>query len=83
MTKLFHIVAGAVMVSTTTYLTLVQADGAAKYSYHSEDDLGPANWADVDVEDNQCGGDTQSPIAIDSRSCDMYANYRFIVSSNK
>jgi hypothetical protein len=78
MTKLFNIVVVTVLVSTTY---LGQADGVAKYSYHSEDALGPANWANVDVEDNQCGGDTQSPIAIVSRSCDMYANYRFIVSS--
>jgi carbonic anhydrase len=50
-----------------------------EYSYDITAPLGPPNWASVEIEDNQCGGLSQSPIAITSMECSEYSDYKFEV----
>jgi carbonic anhydrase len=50
-----------------------------EYSYDPDHPLGPASWADVELEGNQCGGNEQSPIAIESIDCTEYADYKLTV----
>ena len=61
-----------------------QDDGgeAAEFSYIPDDeDYGPYAWADLDMDNNQCGGYSNSPIAIEKTHCDLRADYNFTVSS--
>ena len=60
-------------------MTVVAPVVHALYSYEMDDRFGPPRWSEVVVDNNQCGGKTQSPIAIDFSKCTKYANYRFKV----
>lgn len=52
-----------------------------KFEYDPSSELGPQNWAELDIESNQCGGMRQSGINIESSSCSEYdAPYTFSVS---
>ena len=55
--------------------------GEGKFSYDIEAADGPLNWADLDIENNQCGGMSQSGIDIPTGPCDeIMADYVFTVS---
>jgi carbonic anhydrase len=51
------------------------------YSYDQEHPLGPDDWETLELEGNQCGGNAQSPIAIESFECSEYADYKLTVSN--
>lgn len=55
---------------------------AGDFNYDDNDaDKGPAAWANLPLDDNQCGGDSNSPIALESRACDIFEEYVFTVSA--
>jgi carbonic anhydrase len=46
------------------------------YSYDPLKDNGPQNWATLSIENNQCGGDMNSPVAVTSKTqCDRQKSY--------
>jgi carbonic anhydrase len=57
------------------------ADGV--YSYDPDNEFGPANWAKVKVENNQCGGLKNSPIAVQTAACDEFQDYKLTVSTDR
>jgi carbonic anhydrase len=59
------------------------AAGGAVFSYDPTADLGPSNWGDVDVDDNQCEGEKNSPIAVEKSACTRFEDYSFSVSTVK
>jgi carbonic anhydrase len=51
-----------------------------EFSYDPLSEFGPQNWAELNIENNQCGGKAQSGIDIASSSCNEYnAAYTFNV----
>ena len=67
----------AVVVLPTTKASEV------KFSYDPASEFGPQNWANLTIENNQCGGQRQSGIDIVSSSCGEYdAVYSFNVSTD-
>jgi carbonic anhydrase len=56
------------------------AESSAAFSYDPTDEYGPANWYKLDIDGNACAGNKNSPIAVETSSCDRYENYRFVVS---
>jgi carbonic anhydrase len=59
------------------------AAGGAVFSYDPTADLGPSNWGDVDVDDNKCEGEKNSPIAVEKSACTRFEDYSFSVSTVK
>jgi carbonic anhydrase len=58
--------------------------GEGKFSYDLEAEDGPLKWADLDIENNKCGGMAQSGINVPTGPCDeVMADYVFNVSSYK
>lgn len=57
------------------------AESSAAFSYDPTDEYGPANWYKLDIDGNACAGNKNSPIAVETTSCDRYENYRFVVSA--
>jgi carbonic anhydrase len=47
------------------------------FSYNPNSEVGPDNWGSLAIADNQCGGDSNSPIDLYSRPCDVFADYEF------
>jgi carbonic anhydrase len=62
-------------------LSIMALASEGQYSYDPADPFGPANWASVNVPNNQCGGMKNSPIAIQSAACDTFQDYELKVSS--
>jgi carbonic anhydrase len=56
-------------------VTLAADTGKGVYSYDKDSDIGPANWAFLNIPNNQCGGSKNSPIAVSSGECTDYADY--------
>jgi len=51
------------------------------FSYNNASPVGPEFWKDLEMEENECGGDSNSPVAIDkSSTCDAMADYKLGVS---
>ena len=75
------------LLITVYAFALVEASGSS-YDYNSTDqDRGPAHWfALTDIDNNNCGGQKQSPIDIatsmtgGTSGCDLYKDYKFLVS---
>ena len=62
--------------------TIAQAATDAAYSYDLSKATGPQFWAQLDIPDNQCGGDSNSPINVERKSeCDRIEDYTLVVSS--
>jgi hypothetical protein len=70
--------AALLLLAPLTHLTLV--DAAPAYSYDPFSDVGPDLWKALLMEDNQCGGTSNSPIALESEACTVFADYSFGVS---
>lgn len=71
-----------ILALTATALTIEQASaaGAADFTYDPTTDKGPADWKDLvyeDGTDNQCGGQSNSPIAVQPSTCDKFEDYTF------
>jgi carbonic anhydrase len=64
---------------TAPTVTLVHAATGAAFSYDPEAENGPANWSKLEIDGNQCGGSSNSPIAVYTRACDRWGNYEFQV----
>ena len=71
--------ATAAVTVTITNVAVVRAQDGA-YSYDPANEFGPDNWASVVVEDNQCGGLKQSPIAVSTMDCTDFEDYTLTVS---
>jgi carbonic anhydrase len=74
------------MFRTVSILALLigsaSAAKSAKYDYDSGSDVGPQNWGNLSIADNQCGGNIQSGIDVPTGACDeTNADYVFNVSS--
>jgi carbonic anhydrase len=52
----------------------------AKFNYNPDSPYGPAFWGDLKIDNNQCNGDKNSPIAIETSCCDVKANYTLKVN---
>jgi carbonic anhydrase len=70
-------VTAALVALTLPHFTSA-ADGV--YSYDSASPFGPANWGDVVLDNNQCNGRKNSPIAVEDPGCTIYADYNLNVS---
>lgn len=55
------------------------ASGALDYSYNPMASNGPPKWGTVNTGDspNDCDGKSNSPVALESSGCDVYADYSF------
>jgi hypothetical protein len=71
----------AILLFTVTAptFTFVNADTGAAFSYDPEAANGPANWGKLEIDGNQCGEKSNSPIAVYTRACDRWGNYEFQV----
>jgi carbonic anhydrase len=69
------------MVFLVVASTSTRTCDAEQFAYDPASEFGPQNWAALDIENNQCGGNAQSGIDIASSSCNEYeATYTFNVS---
>ncbi len=55
---------------------------SAAFSYDPDADNGPDHWKDLEIDGNQCGGESNSPIAVETHGCDRYEEYTMSVSSS-
>lgn len=69
-----------VSFSSLSCLDTVTAKTEATFSYDPHAETGPDNWGKLDIENNQCNGMSNSPIAIETHHCDRYEDYVFNVS---
>jgi hypothetical protein len=69
------------LVTSAPTATLVHADTSVAFSYDPLSDVGPANWGLLPLDGNQCDGEKNSPIAVATSACTLYANYHFDVST--
>jgi carbonic anhydrase len=54
---------------------------AKAYSYDPLMDNGPQNWGILDIDNNECTGSYNSPVAVTAMSsCDLEQNYEMTVS---
>lgn len=63
-------------------LMMTHAQGASsevEFSYDPASDVGPEFWKDLEIENNQCGGTSNSPIALETAKCTSFADYKFTV----
>ena len=51
------------------------------FSYDPDSATGPAYWGDLNLEDNQCDGESNSPIDVQTFDCDVFASYMLRVSN--
>lgn len=70
--------AALLLIAPLTHRKLVDASPA--YSYDPFSDVGPDVWKALVMDDNQCGGTSNSPIALESEACTVFADYKFDVS---
>ena len=49
------------------------------YNYDPDSPYGPSKWGDVDVANNQCSGQKNSPIAVTTIPCTTKADYTLTV----
>ena len=68
-----------ILAAVTTTNTVAAASSEVDFSYDFSSDVGPDSWKDLEVEDNQCGGASNSPIALVSKRCTSHADYKFSV----
>jgi carbonic anhydrase len=61
---------------------VVHASTAAQFSYDPDSVYGPQNWGNVAVDGNACDGMKNSPIAVETTSCDRFEDYVFAVSGS-
>lgn len=66
------------LLALLTYHKFV--DAAPAYSYDPFSNVGPDLWKALEMEENQCGGTSNSPIALESAACNVFADYDFDVS---
>jgi carbonic anhydrase len=60
-------------------MTAVLGAEEVEFSYDPASDVGPEFWKDLEMENNQCGGTSNSPIALSSQKCTSFADYKFTV----
>jgi carbonic anhydrase len=61
---------------------VVHASSEASFSYDPNSDVGPQNWGLLPIEENACDGTKNSPIAVETTSCDRFEDYVFSVSDS-
>jgi hypothetical protein len=63
---------------------LAAAEGLSAFNYDPNSPKGPEFWKDLtDVENNQCGGTSNSPIALETTACTLFEDYQFEVNTGK
>lgn len=67
------------VVALPLLVALAGADSGT-FSYDPAAGNGPDNWKDLELEGNACGGDSNSPVDLESSACDIFADYKFNVS---
>jgi carbonic anhydrase len=72
--------ASLVALAAFTFLSFLKACEGASYNYDSSSSIGPDQWASLAIDNNQCGGSKNSPIAVETTACDTYADYTLTVS---
>jgi carbonic anhydrase len=65
----------ALTPSILSILLAAEWVAAEEFSYDPQNPLGPANWDQVEVDGNACGGDKQSGIDIPTQPCSAYDAY--------
>ena len=51
------------------------------FSYDPDSPFGPSNWSTLNYTNNQCNGQKNSPIAVETTPCDVKADYTMLVSN--
>jgi hypothetical protein len=59
------------------------AESGATFSYDPNSELGPSHWGDLEIDHNECNGESNSPIAVETSGCTRFENYNFSVSTVK
>jgi carbonic anhydrase len=69
---------------TFAYFLFIAAVPAteAQFSYDPNSAVGPQNWGTLDIAGNACEGTKNSPIAVETTSCDRFEDYVFSVSDS-
>jgi carbonic anhydrase len=69
----------AILGGSNLQMTAVLGAGEVEFSYDPASDVGPEFWKDLEMDNNQCGGTSNSPIALSSQKCTSFADYKFTV----
>jgi hypothetical protein len=67
------------LASSVVPAAVSSSSSEVDFSYDPYSDIGPSHWKDLQVEDNQCGGSSNSPVALETKPCTSRANYKFTV----
>jgi carbonic anhydrase len=51
------------------------------FSYDPNSEFGPSKWGDLDIDGNECTGESNSPIAVETSGCTRFEDYSFSVST--
>ena len=51
------------------------------FNYNPDSPLGPSNWGTLNITGNQCSGQKNSPIAVETTPCDVKEDYTLSVSN--
>ena len=49
------------------------------FSYNPDSPVGPSNWGTLAIDNNQCSGQKNSPIAVNTSPCDVKKDYTLLV----
>jgi carbonic anhydrase len=74
-----HAVMTMTMMMMTMLTPAVRGSAPVVYSYDPSSSVGPEFWKDLVMDSNQCGGISNSPIALESQQCTTFADYTFTV----
>ena len=69
-------------IASLSTLLVAHADNGS-FSYDPSSSSGPANWGKLNVTNNECSGQKNSPIAVETHPCDRFEDYTFNVSCNQ
>jgi hypothetical protein len=70
---------GVALLRTILATTASASSSEVEFSYDPSSNIGPEYWKDLQVDNNQCGGLSNSPIALQTKPCTTFADYTFTV----
>jgi carbonic anhydrase len=71
------------LVGTALTFDAASAVDSDIFNYDPNSPKGPEFWKDIALENNQCGGTSNSPIALESMPCTMFEDYKFEVRTRR